>query len=213
MEEPSLMGKEGSKAIGQRLRAIRHSKGWTLERLTAESGVSSSNISKIEKGNVAPAFDTLLRISRALGTTLEALIAEPDEARTARRSVTLVGRAVHFATPIYDYFVHAVDLKTKRMIPLDMRIRTREVPQAADWSNHEGEEFIYVIAGAIELHTEHYAPQRLAAGESAYIDSSMSHAFVSVGAGDAHVLSICFARTLPLDEQMKDRTDKVEVAS
>lgn len=196
------MTKSETQAIGQRLKTLRQARGWTLERLTAESGVSSSNISKIEKGSVAPAFDTLLRMSRALGTTLEALIGETGEAPMARRSVTLEGCAIHFATPIYDYFVHASELMTKRMIPLDMRIRTREVPEPAEWSTHEGEEFIYVVSGAIDLHTEHYSPQRLNAGESAYIDSSMRHAFVSTGIGDAHVLSICFARTLPLEEQM-----------
>lgn len=160
-----------------------------------ESGVSISNVSKIEKGAVAPAFDTLLRISRALGITLEVLIGdEPGDGCTARRSVTPLGKGMHFATRLYDYQVHAADLTTKRMIPLEMRIKTRKVPAIEDWSAHDGEEFIYVVSGAIELHTQHYTPQRLNAGESAYIDSSMRHAFISVGKGEAHVLSICHTR-------------------
>jgi len=40
-------------------------------------------------------------------------------------------------------------------------------------SQHRGEEFVYVLSGAIEVHTEHYAPFRLEQGESAYFDSSM----------------------------------------
>ena len=42
------------------------------------------------------------------------------------------------------------------------------------WSSHEGEEFILVLKGLVELHTEFYEPARLEAGDSAYIDSGMA---------------------------------------
>lgn len=186
--------------IGKRLRTLRQAMGWTLEKLSLSSGVSPSNISKIEKGTVTPAFDTLLRLARSLGASFEDLVGFEEAGEgSAKRTITKRGQTIHFSTNGYEYDVHASELRTKRMIPLDMTIKNREPPPASEWSSHVGEEFIYVVAGAIELYTRHYTPQHLEAGESAYIDSSMPHAFVSVGPGDAHVLSICFAKAIPLE--------------
>ncbi len=82
------------------------------------------------------------------------------------------------------------------MIPLVMQVKARNVPPIDEWSSHDGEEFVYVTRGATELHTQFYAPVRLEVGDSAYIDSTMRHAFLSVGKGDAEILSICMTETL-----------------
>lgn len=57
----------------------------------------------------------------------------------------------------------------------------------------EGEGYIYVLSGSIEMHTEFYEPVRLDVGDSAYIDSGMRHAFASLGPEDARILSVCLA--------------------
>ena len=61
-----------------------------------------------------------------------------------------------------------------------------------------GEEFIYVLRGSIELHTELHAPALLGPGDSAYIDSKMPHAFLNRGKGKAEMLSLCFGRDMKL---------------
>ncbi|QRG08694.1 cupin domain-containing protein [Xanthobacter dioxanivorans] len=71
-------------------------------------------------------------------------------------------------------------------------MRARSVEEFDHWSQHNGEEFVYVLSGAIEVHTEFYAPFRLEAGESAYFDSSMAHLYVSVTQEDARVLSVSY---------------------
>lgn len=40
-----------------------------------------------------------------------------------------------------------------------------------EFMRHPGEEFLYVIEGELELHTQCYAPVVLKAGESIYLDS------------------------------------------
>jgi uncharacterized cupin superfamily protein len=84
-----------------------------------------------------------------------------------------------------------------------MVIKSRELEDITRWSSHEGEEFVYVLAGTIELHTELYAPALLKKGDSAYFDSSMAHAFLNRGRNDAEILSICLSRSLdfPADAQ------------
>jgi uncharacterized cupin superfamily protein len=56
---------------------------------------------------------------------------------------------------------------------------------------HEGEEFLYVIDGELELHTDCYAPLVLKAGESVYFDSRMGHAYIARGEQPCHALSMC----------------------
>ena len=79
------------------------------------------------------------------------------------------------------------------MVPLEMRIRARSKEEFDHWSQHDGEEYVYVIAGEIEVNTDHYSPFRLKKGESAYFDSGMKHVYVSTGRTDAHILSVSYS--------------------
>ena len=59
------------------------------------------------------------------------------------------------------------------MIPVYTHIRAKSVAEFGELVRHSGEEFIYVLDGAVEVHTEFYDPLVLHAGESIYIDSNM----------------------------------------
>ena len=61
------------------------------------------------------------------------------------------------------------ELRRKRMIPVLTRIRARSVAEFGELVHHSGEEYIYVIEGRVEIHTEFYDPITLEAGESIYI--------------------------------------------
>jgi transcriptional regulator with XRE-family HTH domain len=188
--------------LGERLRRLRKDAGWTLQDLSRQSGVSLSTLSKIENSQVAPTFDTLVKAARGLGIGFEALLAEPapsdpppviSRRATGRLMVTRAADAVAFSTPMYDYAVHANGLRRKYMTPLITEVKARKVDEVTNWSSHDGEEFIFVLAGTIELHTEFYEPVRLEAGDSAYIDSSMAHLFLSIGPENARMASICYS--------------------
>jgi uncharacterized cupin superfamily protein len=78
-------------------------------------------------------------------------------------------------------------------------VHARSVEEFDHWSQHRGEEFVYVLFGAIEIHSEHYAPFRLDCGESAYFDSSMRHLYISVSPDTARVLSVSHDPGAPAD--------------
>jgi quercetin dioxygenase-like cupin family protein len=78
------------------------------------------------------------------------------------------------------------------MIPIITRIRARSASEFGDLVRHQGEEFIYVLEGRIEVHSEFYDPVTLAVGQGIYIDSSMGHAYVVAdGDDEALVLGVC----------------------
>jgi transcriptional regulator with XRE-family HTH domain len=200
---------------GARIRAVRSQRRITLEKLAEASGLSISALSKIETGQVSPAFDSLVKIAHALGMPFAQLFElDKDSASpkseypiSGRHTFTRSGTGQSFTTAHYDYNVHSSELVQKGMIPLVMRIRTRSLPAKDEWSSHTGEEFIYVTSGETVLHTAYYAPLHLKAGDSAYIDSTMPHAFVSMGEDDAEILSICMTERLFFDQVSVGKPD------
>ncbi|TMV83033.1 helix-turn-helix domain-containing protein [Thioclava sp. BHET1] len=178
--------------IGERIKALRKERGWTLKDLSGRAQVSTATLSKIENAQVAATFDTLVKVAEGLNVSFDSLLQADATPRTGGRLVvTGASETVHFETNMYDYEVHSVELRRKRMIPLFMKVKARSLADITSWSSHPGEEFIYVTQGAVVLYTEFYNPVELKRGESAYIDSEMEHAFVSIGEADAEIISMC----------------------
>lgn len=197
----------GEQDFGLRIKTIRQARELTLEQVAELSGVSISTLSKIEKGQVSASFDTITKIASAFDYSLAELFAEelplpsvPSTAIQGRRTYTLAGKGLAFTNPYFRYEVHAAELLVKGMIPVVMGIETRELPPPEAWSQHAGEEFIYVLSGEVMLHTQLYAPLRLAQGDSAYIDSTMRHTFVRLSDEAASLISICQTETLDIED-------------
>ena len=85
----------------------------------------------------------------------------------------------------------AAELLNKRLIPIIVEIRARSLEEFGELVRHSGEEYIYVLAGEIEIHTSAYAPLRLRTGDSIYIDSTMGHGYVAASDEPCRVLAVC----------------------
>lgn len=182
--------------LGSLLRGIRAHRGWTLKEMSDHSGIPLSTLSKVEHDRLTLTYDKLQQLSERLNIRMSELFAEPgggpDPAVTARRSIGRLDEAIRVNTKNYDYFYLCPDVRRKRMIPVLTRIRAKSVEAFGDLVRHPGEEYIYVLEGEIDIHTEFYEPIRLVAGESIYIDSSMGHAYVAAeGCEQATVLGVC----------------------
>ncbi len=64
--------------IGERVRARRNARGWTLDDLAERSGVSRRMLVNVEQGVTNASIATLLRLSEALGIGLPSLVAPSD---------------------------------------------------------------------------------------------------------------------------------------
>src|ERR1700726_2673954 len=177
--------------IGTRLKEIRRTLDQTLAQVSKSTGVSISNLSKIENNQISPSFDVMKRICDGLQVPIEDFVRPgAKDLVSGRKTTTRKGEGDHFTSGQYDYRAHASELSRKAMVPLEIQVRARSVEEFDHWSQHRGEEFVYVLSGSIEIHTEHYSPFRLERGESAYFDSSMRPLYVSVSREDAKVLSV-----------------------
>ena len=64
------MNKVSSAIIGQSLRALRTSKGWTVAKIAKRSGLSLAQLNDIENGSTRAPIATLQRVANAIGTDL-----------------------------------------------------------------------------------------------------------------------------------------------
>lgn len=190
----SVASSTESIAFGPHLRGLRRGAGMTLKQVAGRAGLAVSTISKIENDRMSPTYDVLLKLARGLGVDLMTLMGEParqaSEAPAGRIDVTRAAERRAYPTGTYVYEPFAMRLTDKLMDPTLARITARSLDAFPDLVRHPGEEFVYVISGAVELNLEFYAPIRLEAGDSVYFDGRMGHAYVSVGAEDALILNI-----------------------
>ncbi|SDI71664.1 helix-turn-helix domain-containing protein [Alloyangia pacifica] len=191
-------------SIGRRLKAIRKGRKLTLIKVADLTGVSASTLSKIENALVSPSFDIIKRICDGLDIAIEDMVSDAEDptatpvapaappAMHGRKTTTRLGEGSRFTSGTYDYVAHATELFRKGMVPLEIHVRARSADEFDHWSRHSGEEFVFVLSGELEVHTDLYAPFRLKPGESTYFDSAMAHIYLSVGDEDARVLSISY---------------------
>jgi transcriptional regulator with XRE-family HTH domain len=189
--------RSGKPTLGTLLRSLRSQNGWTLKEMSRRTGIPFSTLSKVEHDRLTLTYDKLQQLGERLGLRMSELFAEPDvgnesRAITARRSIGTLENAVRVNTKNYDYYYMCTELRRKRIIPVVTRIRARSVDEFGQLIRHSGEEWIYVLDGRVEVHTEYYDKVCLEPGQSVYIDSNMGHAII-VGEGcvEANVIGVC----------------------
>ena len=166
--------------LGQHIRTLRMSKGLTLRDMVDSTGLSASTISKIENGHLSVTFDKLVALADALDVSASQLLSRTDDITpNGRRSITRAGQGEVYSTPQYTYHMLCADLAKKKVIPLYTHVEVKSLDAFGPLVRHDGEEFIYVLDGEIELHTEFYESTTLQPGDSAYFDSRMGHALTS----------------------------------
>jgi transcriptional regulator with XRE-family HTH domain len=187
-----------SQEPGQALRFARMSRGLTLRELAARVGMPYSTLSKLENGKMSFTYDKLIRLAQGLGTDLQELMSsngdQPAASNPGRRSVTRAGEEPLAESDSYTHFYPAADLVGKMMTPILIDIRATSLDEMGGLVRHSGEEFLYVLRGAMELHSDLYTPLALGPGDSVYFDSAMAHAYVRTSGEPCVVLSICAGR-------------------
>ena len=189
---------KGRRTLGSLIYLVRQQNGWTLRQMSDKVGIPLSTLAKVESDRLSLTYDKLQQFTSRLGLTMAEFLAQAetpvsDSPRvvTARRSLTRDGNSIPIATPNYDYEYLCADLREKRMVPILTRIRAHDIAEFGELVRHQGEEFIFVLEGTIEVHLQFYTPVVLTAGQGIYIDSTMGHAYLAKDCESALVLGVC----------------------
>ncbi|HEX3431883.1 MAG TPA: XRE family transcriptional regulator [Rhizomicrobium sp.] len=186
----------GTARPGAALRALRMQRGWTLAEVSKRTDLPISTLSKIENDRISLSYDKLARISTGLGVDISQLfvphvVGVSGGVVNGRRSITLAGQGQVIETENYGHIYPAADFLNKRFVPVIAEIRARSMEEFGEMIRHVGEEFAFVLEGAVEFHSALYAPVLLRKGDSIYFDSGMGHAYLAAEPGLCRVLSIC----------------------
>ncbi len=193
---------------GEKIRAMRKHEGLTLNELSVRTGLAVSTLSKLEKGKVSLSYDKLMLLSKGLGVEVAQLLDSTPHAavmpsRGGRRVVHRAGEGQIVETHSYRQVYLATELLNKQFTPLlgELRARTMEAffAEFGDFIRHPGEEFVLVLEGVVEFHTEAYAPLKLEAGDSVYFDSEMGHAYLKGSDEPCRIVAICSPRGTDTD--------------
>jgi transcriptional regulator with XRE-family HTH domain len=185
--------------LGSLIGLVRERNGWTLRQMSDKVGIPLSTLAKVEAGKLSLTYDKLQQLTSRLGLTLADFLAQADAPATgtarpvftARRSLTGAGNSIQVSTPNYDYEYLCADLREKRMVPIITRIRAHDIKEFGELLRHQGEEFIFVLEGTIEVHLQFYTSVTLSAGQGIYLDSSMGHAYTAKDCESALVMAVC----------------------
>jgi len=194
------------------LRELRNEKGWTLAEVSERTAIPVSTLSKIETGKMSLSYEKLLRLSRGLEIDITQLFSAATSqlaaahVATGRRSITPLGEGPSIQTATYNYTYPSADLLNKLLNPMIIEVKVRSIDDFGDLMRHTGEEYVMVLEGECEFHSDIYAPSRLKTGDSVYFDASMGHGYVAVGDGPCRILSVCSAT----DADLKSALHPVE---
>ena len=140
-------------------------------------------------------YDKLIRLAQALNVDLKDIVVDTDEPATpiavGRRSITRAGEELDAESERHVHHYPAADLLGKMMIPIIIDVQARSVDELGGLVRHAGEEYLYVLSGRMELHSDLYAPLPLGPGDSIYFDSGMAHGYVRTSAEPCKVLAVC----------------------
>lgn len=172
---------ETMEAVGPRLKHLRLRREITLTQLAAETGISTSTLSRLEAGLRRPTLEQLLPLARYYGVTIDSLV---DAPRTADPRVDLRPMACSDGSMIIPLTRRPGGIQAyKFVLPAD---RDDTVP---DLRSHEGFDWAYVLNGTLRLVLGDQ-DLLLEAGEAAEFDTRTPHWFGATSKGPVEYLSL-----------------------
>ncbi len=171
--------------VGAKIKKARQKKKITLDQLANDTGCSIDYLKQLETGRVIPPVGTLLQISRALEIDSGLLLKE--EASTIQRRV----KAYKKRTENYAYTVLTPGAENKHLKAFRVAVDPKKDHKGVGYQ-HEGEEFVYVLGGHIEVTVGDHV-NRLKAGQSLHFNSGVRHKLRNIGDKQAELLVVIYA--------------------
>lgn len=170
---------EKGKIIGEKIKSIRESKNISLEDLSTQTGLALEQLASLEDSDILPSLAPLIKVARALGVRLGTFLDDDDSLGPVLCRKDESDESISFSNNSVDarkhmnYFSLAKAKAGRHMEPFVINIQACGEKDFI-LSSHEGEEFIYVLEGAIEINYGKETYQ-LNEGDSIFYDSIVEH--------------------------------------
>lgn len=183
--------------LGETIRQIREENSISLADLAGKCQLSVEMLEHIETGQLLPSLAPLMKIARALGVRLGTFL---DDKEQVGPVVVHGGRAesvVRFSgsgpenVGKLDFYSLAAQKKDRHMEPFIVEVHPGE-EEPPVLSSHEGEEFLYVLNGSLEV-VYGRETHTLQSGDSIYYDSIVPHEVRAAGDQPARIVAVVYA--------------------
>ena len=180
--------------VGERVRQVREKKGLSLEDIFKRTDIDLSLLSQIEEGEVAPPLGTIIKLAKALEMKMGFFISgKEDQAYTIvrredRKTVSRYDakRVKHYG---YEYNSLAPHKKNRHMDPFLVTLEPSGTEE--ERSAHDGQEFIFVLHGEMEVRLEKEI-HVLVPGDAIYYDSTVPHLVKCHGEVTTTILAVLY---------------------
>jgi transcriptional regulator with XRE-family HTH domain len=187
--------KETPALVGERVRKVRGKKGLNLTDISQRTGIAESTLEEIENGDVDPPLGTVIKLAKALEMKMGYFISGEET-----RPFTIVRHDDRKVISRYDsgkgqkYGYHYESLaphkKDRHMEPFMVTLEPAKTEE--ERSSHDGQEFIYVMEGTMEVRLGEKV-HLLYPGDSIYYDSTVPHLVKCHGEEATRILAVLFA--------------------
>jgi len=184
--------------VGSKIKGLRETKNLSVEEVAESTGLSVDQIKSIENDQNLPSLGPLIKIARALGVRLGTFMDDNDSlgpvvtraADRERDSSISFSNGATDARKHMEYHPLAQQKAGRHMEPFIIDINPAESLEYK-LSAHEGEEFIYVMEGEIELV---YGKEKflLQQGDTIYYDSIVKHHLHGAEGKSAKILALVY---------------------
>ena len=133
--------------IGSKIKKLRRQKGLTLEELADRSELTKGFLSQLENNLTSPSIDSLDDILEALGSSLSEFFRED------KNDKIVFGKSDFFVNEKDDYTIHWIVPNTQKNQMEPILLELASGGESFELAPHSGEEFGYVLEGAVILMT------------------------------------------------------------
>lgn len=169
--------------IGAKINQLRKKNGLTQEELADRCELSKGFISQVERGLTSPSIATLIDILECLGTDLKNFFNETSQEKIVFTKQDVFEKEEKDLNNMITWLIP--NAQKNDMEPILITIESGG--SSAVHEPHEGEEFGYVIAGAVNVHLGN-KKFRAKKGDSFYFRPSSDHYLSNIGKTKAVVL-------------------------
>ncbi len=182
--------------IGKKIKAFRELRQISINDLALNANLDVSQLEQIEKKGNVPSLGHLIKISRALGVRLGTFLDDQEQIGAVVVKSGDEKSSLSFSTKDeknrehLNFFSMAPDKVGRHMDPFIVEIEPQKESNYK-LSSHEGEEFIFVMNGKIEIN---YGKDiyELNVGDSIYLDSVVAHNVHAAGFQLAKILAVIY---------------------
>jgi quercetin dioxygenase-like cupin family protein len=170
--------------VGKRIKQARLKKKMTHDVLANETGLSTDYLKQIESGKEIPPVGTLLQISRSLEIDSSMLLKLESSKREDRV------KAYTKRTENYAYSTLTPGTENKHLKAFKVTVEPQTDHKGVGYQ-HEGEEFVYVLSGSIEISVGDHV-NRLKKGASLHFNSGIRHMMKNRGKTKTELLVVVY---------------------